>query len=180
MENKIQKKPRKNPNTDIQRLIDRVFNSEYGKYMFDDVYCDFREIDELYNDEELISSLSKKATEISTYKAIKNNKNFQAELDKLIKNMAQDALLYVKDAKKQIEQNKKYEEKQRIQYEKYAEKLKAIEAKQAEKVKKEKAQLAIFTEGLTSSQKRGIKKFFKVDVDGGFDIITKKRYKEVF
>jgi hypothetical protein len=164
MENKIQKKPRKKPNTDIQRFLDKELkHSDFLNFDYGDFFEAMYEND--YLDEQLIESLSKKATEISIYKALKNNKHFQKHIEKLMKCMAQNALGSIKKLKRETERNKIWEEKERIRNEKRAEKTRIQEEKKYEKIKRENAQKAIFAASLTSTQKKAMKKFHGIDIN---------------
>jgi hypothetical protein len=146
-------KPRKKPNADIKRFLDKElkhndFSDQVGFNFYDTIF------ENHYCDKQLIESLSKKATEMSIYKTIKNNEHFQRHTDKLIKRMTQDILVAVKELKKETERNKIWKEKERIENE-----------KKYEKIKRENAEKAIFAASLTSTQKKAIKRLHGIDAN---------------
>jgi predicted ATP-grasp superfamily ATP-dependent carboligase len=144
MKNNIQKKQKIKTDKDIQKFVNKAVD-----YYLEPLFGIGRDIadamyEDDYIDEKLIESLSKKATKVSTmHMEFKNNKHFQKQIKKLMKVMSRDSIISIKRLKNQREKDKKRRE--------------AITINNAEK--------AIFAAGLTSEQKKALKKFLKVDLD---------------
>jgi hypothetical protein len=152
---------------EIDRFVKKAFDFEgvgsNSAYLYPEFTFEEIGFSDILTENEL-DSISKVMTEVGIFNAVKNNKRFQKVVDKVVANLTQEIMVSLREAKKQRESDRKYEEKERIKQEEYAAKQKKMIEEQAESIKKQNAQLAVLSEGLTAAQKKALKKFYNVDM----------------
>lgn len=156
----MQKPQKKNRQTKVESFVNKAVNwaaVENGLYAEFD-FGDFGYEGEITEEE--ITDFEKNITEVAVFNAIKKNKKIQKCVDRMISDLTEDLFNSIRDVKRNIEADKKYEAQRR----KYEEERKAKEEKEAKVRKMESAQRAVFLEGLTGEQKKAFKKFYKINI----------------
>lgn len=158
MEKKLPKK--KSKPTEIQRYIDRTLDLAGlpREGVYHDVYFNNHTYDVIQAfDIKKLNSM----TEKSVSNAVKKSKHFKMAVEKLVKTISYELAAHTSNAIENIEEEQKYQAKEAKRREDIAEEKRKTD-EQAEKLK---AQKAIFSECLTSSQKKALKKFYNVKIE---------------